>query len=434
MYQKIIFSVMIILVVLSINSARSEDLLWQKDYKTHISSLEMSPDSKYLVVYSLHSHQVEILDMQNGESIQLLKDANFPQFTPDGLYLVTANGSIITYWELGTWIEFKQVDLNNDIAGITFSNNGQLLACESNYGVILFDTETWEISQKWVGFGKDKAGYKILIENVSFSYDNNKIAVTSMQTNVVHLYEVTKFSTTSDAVRIIKSADNAIFSPTRNEILVKKMNKEGASYYTEGLELYDLNTNIEPIFIYLSEEHYDKYAEFTTFSFSPDGNYIAISAVKGGDDNFQILNRNSLKKIFSKNYGKGGSSFPRIDKSNHYFACVDVCLNIENSRCLTIYEVSNYLEVSEDNNTKFEIYPNPSENNLNIQYYLDIHSEVKLLITDIKGNIIDKIINENQEPGNYNIDFRTDKLPSGTYFILFTRNGQKSTKQFVIVR
>lgn len=445
MFKKLILSVMIILVVLSINSARSEDLLWQKDIFTTYT-LEFSPNEN-AVAYG-YKGGIYFFDNQTGEQIRFLPldDENeviqVICFSRDGKYLVAGTARTIYIkpklyvWDAITFekIIVKVLDNYPDFSPykIDFSSDNSLFAIATGRGGLrIYDTVNWEEIMFWNEFPVvSENGKHANVTNVSFSKDGKVVAISSSQINQVIIFDIKSKQT----LKTYYNAANAIFSPTRNEILLKKMFKEGASYYTEGLELYDLNTNIEPIFIYLSEEHYDKYAEFTTFSFSPDGNYIAISAVKGGHDNFQILNRNSLKKIFSKNYGKGGSSFPRIDKSNHYFACVDLCLNTENSICLTIYEVSNYLEVFEDNNTKFEIYPNPSENILNIQYYLDMHSEVKLLITDIKGNIIDTIINENQETGNYNIDFRTDKLPSGTYFIILTCNGQKTTKQIQVVK
>jgi len=65
----------------------------------------------------------------------------------------------------------------------------------------------------------------------------------------------------------------------------------------------------------------------------------------------------------------------------------------------------------------FLTYPNPFQNNLNIEYNLKEPGHVRLSVFDVYGRVIKNLVDQRQEPGNYHIEWTPDLPLSGTYFI-----------------
>jgi 5-hydroxyisourate hydrolase-like protein (transthyretin family) len=75
-------------------------------------------------------------------------------------------------------------------------------------------------------------------------------------------------------------------------------------------------------------------------------------------------------------------------------------------------------------------YPNPFNPTTKINYSLPIKTTVSLIITDLLGREILKLVNnENQEPGNYEVEFNGTEFSSGVYFYtLITETFYQSNK------
>jgi len=61
-------------------------------------------------------------------------------------------------------------------------------------------------------------------------------------------------------------------------------------------------------------------------------------------------------------------------------------------------------------------YPNPFKKKTRIKYSLPCKSRVMIMFNNDVGHVIEKLILNNQEPGEYEIEFYADGLPKGTYF------------------
>ncbi len=84
-------------------------------------------------------------------------------------------------------------------------------------------------------------------------------------------------------------------------------------------------------------------------------------------------------------------------------------------------------------------YPNPFNPSTTITYRLKNSGNVKLFIHDVKGRIIKKLINENQEEGFYNTtwdgtDKSGNKVSSGIYYYVLRTNGKKIVKKMVVLK
>lgn len=87
-----------------------------------------------------------------------------------------------------------------------------------------------------------------------------------------------------------------------------------------------------------------------------------------------------------------------------------------------------------NDNFSFNLYPNPAQDNVNIQYSIDKNScDVQIKIVDIYGKEIQNITNENQEVGNYNYNFNmSQSMSSGIYFIYLSINNKTYVKKLII--
>ena len=83
---------------------------------------------------------------------------------------------------------------------------------------------------------------------------------------------------------------------------------------------------------------------------------------------------------------------------------------------------------------KIKSYPNPSNNNVEIYYNVDIPGFVKMLILDDNGNIIDLLVNEQKSNGTYNITWDTERIPSGSYFCKMTNNNSAVTTKIILLK
>lgn len=86
--------------------------------------------------------------------------------------------------------------------------------------------------------------------------------------------------------------------------------------------------------------------------------------------------------------------------------------------------------------TNINIYPNPFNEFININYNLNKDSKVMVELSDILGKTIKTIVNTNQIKGNYNYKFYADKnnFSSNQYQIKFTVDGMTYTKKAVWIK
>lgn len=79
-------------------------------------------------------------------------------------------------------------------------------------------------------------------------------------------------------------------------------------------------------------------------------------------------------------------------------------------------------------------FPNPFNPVTNIKYDILNEGFVKLSVYDILGRELKTIINQNQKPGTYTVQFDGTDLSSGTYFYKLVANGYSETRKMMIVK
>lgn len=84
----------------------------------------------------------------------------------------------------------------------------------------------------------------------------------------------------------------------------------------------------------------------------------------------------------------------------------------------------------------YQNYPNPFNPTTVIRYQISKHGNVSIKIYDLLGRLIKTIVNEPQQAGFYEYEFRVEKgdLPSGIYFYTLSAHNFTETKKMVFLK
>ena len=80
-------------------------------------------------------------------------------------------------------------------------------------------------------------------------------------------------------------------------------------------------------------------------------------------------------------------------------------------------------------------YPNPFNPSTNIQFELPIDGDVEIFIYDLKGSLIDELMNGYMEAGYHQLQWNGSRQASGMYFIrMIADNGNyiKMSKMMLV--
>ncbi|MCF6212896.1 MAG: T9SS type A sorting domain-containing protein [Flavobacteriaceae bacterium] len=82
--------------------------------------------------------------------------------------------------------------------------------------------------------------------------------------------------------------------------------------------------------------------------------------------------------------------------------------------------------------SKIKIYPNPTRGDITISFILDKPSSVEMNLFNIDGKKIKELFKQEVSSGKQNINFSTDRLARGVYFVQIIINGYGSIKKIII--
>ena len=83
---------------------------------------------------------------------------------------------------------------------------------------------------------------------------------------------------------------------------------------------------------------------------------------------------------------------------------------------------------------QMRIFPNPSSDWTNVEYEVRTTGDVLVQIKDESGNIVQTLVTEVQDKGQYTIELNTSKLASKNYFIVVTDKLGLTSKQLVNIK
>jgi len=79
-------------------------------------------------------------------------------------------------------------------------------------------------------------------------------------------------------------------------------------------------------------------------------------------------------------------------------------------------------------------YPNPFNPTTRINYEIRLEGLISLTVYDVKGNEIEKLVNEKQSAGIYSAEFNAASLPSGVYYYKLNTGNITLTRKMVLVK
>ncbi|MGB5531120.1 MAG: T9SS type A sorting domain-containing protein, partial [Ignavibacteriaceae bacterium] len=79
-------------------------------------------------------------------------------------------------------------------------------------------------------------------------------------------------------------------------------------------------------------------------------------------------------------------------------------------------------------------YPNPFNPFTVIGYSIKEEGNVELIIYDVLGKVVEKIVDERKTAGNYSTQFDASKLSSGIYFYSLRVNDFVNTKKMLLIK
>jgi hypothetical protein len=87
--------------------------------------------------------------------------------------------------------------------------------------------------------------------------------------------------------------------------------------------------------------------------------------------------------------------------------------------------------------TKFELqqnYPNPFNPTTVIEFSLANEAMTSLRVYNILGQEVALLVNQNQKPGTYKVNFDASELTSGIYFYQLNSGSMKIVKKMLLIK
>jgi hypothetical protein len=77
-------------------------------------------------------------------------------------------------------------------------------------------------------------------------------------------------------------------------------------------------------------------------------------------------------------------------------------------------------------------YPNPTEGNTAFDYVIPENGQVRLVIYDMIGQIVDVLVDESAAAGEHKVNYNVNRLAPGMYLYTLSYNDQQITKRMIV--
>jgi photosystem II stability/assembly factor-like uncharacterized protein len=93
--------------------------------------------------------------------------------------------------------------------------------------------------------------------------------------------------------------------------------------------------------------------------------------------------------------------------------------------------------ISNEIPSEFELYqnyPNPFNSKTIINFQLSMFNYIQLVVYDVLGRQVETLVNEELQPGTYEVDFDGTNYPSGVYYYRLIAGDYTETRKFVLTK
>ena len=426
------------------------------DVSYEVEDIRICPDSGYAVIGTVRYDDWDVAGFMmktDSEGNLLWANIDSVDFIPDPQpsgFVVLEDGSFITagnnYWSTEGHYLLKrnpqggiewtqQLDNEFTLQALELTNDGDIITTgSSTYNTIFLEKLDLNGNLIWRRYYLPEG----------FTYGGG--------------YSVTQ---TSDGGYALTGVVNG---PDNWDVLVLKTDSNGDSLWTwtyDGYGLIDggnciVNTYDDnflvcgflnyysPIYQYGFLGKFDLFGNcIFNFQFEP---WHFRSCLQDDDNDFVLYSGYSLIKIndygdtlwCNGSYYWGNVGDRSFQKDENYFLSIKTIGQhafIEITKSDSVGEVTKI----EDGTTlqtlnSFVFYPNPVRSSLNISYILYEPSNVEIDLYNVKGQFIDRILNDNYLIGKHSINRDIINYPSGLYYIHYKTDKQAETKKITIIR
>ena len=99
---------------------------------------------------------------------------------------------------------------------------------------------------------------------------------------------------------------------------------------------------------------------------------------------------------------------------------------------LTISELSVGIDENQKIITNVSLFPNPASSFIHVNYSLEKAGNIEMELTDINGNLVQRLFYGHKPSGNNSFDASLDKMASGLYLLRMTIDGSSLYKKILI--
>lgn len=291
-------------------------------------------------------------------------------------------------------------------------NNNSVFWSGGNYTFAMFVSKTTNNGTNWIRHNITGVGhtYAIAVDpaNSDIVYaggDPGIFKTTNFGTNWINVSSgITDIIMT---IAIVPYTQNTLYAGTRDGVF--KTTNGGVSWSNIGL------SDVNCILI-------DPFASDTVYVGTNSG--VFISTTGGG--NWQAIN-NGLENT--------SVTCIAIDPSNYLYATTYGAGMYKFPLEPGIFE---HNTIEQDKNILFG-HANPVKDEMTIKFHIGKPGQVELVIYDVKGTVVKKLLKTTKPPGIYmqkwvGRDIRGMSVPSGIYFCRLSVNNQHYTKKFIWLR
>lgn len=153
------------------------------------------------------------------------------------------------------------------------------------------------------------------------------------------------------------------------------------------------------------------------FHYNSIGNLDSLLFKRAGNEGY-FANRASLMDSYGNKIALGGYSFGLY---NFYYSKLTTGINEKNNNIDINFSLS-------------QNYPNPFNPTTLIKYNIPRLSKVTLSIYDLLGREVERLVDEEKPPGQYEVKFNANGLSSGIYFYRMQAGSFFDTKKLILLK
>ncbi len=404
MKTKIFLFVLILLALAGLEQAKSQeplpDTVWTKRMPDEITCVKFSKNGESVAVAV--NGNIYILNTITGDTIRTYKGHTSQvlsiDFSSTGDTMLSAAGEVI----LWNYITGERLKTYNNIfyKAYFMQDDSKIITLKTP-----MDSNCLAIINKSTG---ELINGEVFPEIPNFIYSrvNNLFCISQAvyfpsegkRKGYLKLWDAQTFEKIADLGNHEDQITDMAFSPDGSLLATSSWDRTVKIWNVENKELEQI-INIPQDFL-----------GFYGVNFSNDNKYLLIT---GASYEFSI----KIFDIYNKNYSNqyyfpGDILSIEISSDDKYILCND-------AYSLRLFN-ANLTSIGSDDMTfdmQSTLYPNPTNNLVNIKFDLKSFAEIDIQLTDLKGKYIDNIYNGILEQGVQNIPYNCSKLPAGVYII-----------------